>query len=495
MNSMQMKRREFLQTTATFSLAAASGVFCRQAFAAQAIDMRIGASDLRVLPVLTYNLTQRQQARSWRPWGDVQTEDAVKDELARIQSEVTNLSNTAEFGLKIAKPEKVSTAQQAAALDVSNADALLVYASGGGTEVLDALAGLKKPMVIFVRERSGPYYLWHEIVDSRFIRSHTDAPKQTNASLEDVVVDDQAEVLWRLRALYGLKNTIGRRIICVGGPSGWSCPEAPDRARQRFQINMITVQIPEVNALIEAARKDPAAVEKSKTQAHEYMSARGVTSEISEQAVAEAFLLKNIFHDLMVKHNACAVTTNGCMGSYAGIMPCLTLTLTNDDGYMAYCEADFVNIPAGILMHYISGRPTYFCNPTFPHNGRMLFAHCTAPRRMDGSRLEPVTLVTHYESDHGAATHVHFRRGQLVTVIKPDFEAKHWLAITGRVVDSPVLATCRAQIEIALDPDTQDVIRNMRGFHCQIAYDDWTREVAYAAKKVGIDVQLLPKKA
>ncbi|MGC8991548.1 MAG: hypothetical protein ACP5MD_15640, partial [Verrucomicrobiia bacterium] len=72
MNSMQMKRREFLQTTATFSLAAASGVFCRQAFAAQAIDMRIGASDLRVLPVLTYNLTQRQQARSWRPWGDVQ---------------------------------------------------------------------------------------------------------------------------------------------------------------------------------------------------------------------------------------------------------------------------------------------------------------------------------------------------------------------------------------------------------------------------------------
>jgi hypothetical protein len=217
--------------------------------------------------------------------------------------------------------------------------------------------------------------------------------------------------------------------------------------------------------------------------------------EIGKDAVAEAFLLKALFRDLMNQHGACAVTTNGCMGSYAGIMPCLTLTLTNDDGYMAYCESDFVNIPAGILMHYIAGRPTYFCSPTFPHEGRMLFAHCTAPRRMDGQKLEPVTLVTHYESDHGAATHVHFPKSQPVTVIKPDFEAKHWLALTGKIVDSPFLATCRAQIEIALDADTQDVIRNMRGFHCQIAYGDWTREVAYAAKKVGIEVQRLPKSA
>jgi hypothetical protein len=112
---------------------------------------------------------------------------------------------------------------------------------------------------------------------------------------------------------------------------------------------------------------------------------------------------------------------------------------------------------------------------------------------MDGRRLEPVTLVTHYESDWGAATHVNFRKGQAVTIVKPDFEARHWLALTGRIVDTPFLATCRGQIEIGLDADTQEVIRNMRGFHCQIAYGDWSREVGYAAKKVGIDVQRLAK--
>lgn len=495
MNSLPMKRREFLQTTATFSLAAASGFLSRQALAAEPLDMRIGASDLRLQPVLIYGLTQRQPGRSWRPWGDIQTEAAVTEEIARIERELKDLSGGADFGLTVLPPARVNGRPQVEALKEAKADALLVYASGGGTDLLEAMAGLGKPMVIFVRNKSGPYYLWHEIVDSRFLRSHTDAVKQTNASLEDVVVDEQADILWRLRGLYGLKNTVGRRIICVGGPSGWACPQAPERARQRFQLDMVTVTIPEVNALIEAARQDTAAVERSRQEAADYLNGRGVTSEISKQAVAEAFLLKALFRDLMRKHDACAVTTNGCMASYAGIMPCLTLTLTNDDGYMAYCESDFVNIPAGILMHYIAGRPTYFCNPTIPHEGRMLFAHCTAPRRMDGHKLEPVTLVTHYESDHGAATHVHFPKGQTVTIIKPDFEARHWLALTGRIVDHPFLATCRAQIEIALDADTQDVIRNMRGFHCQIAYGDWTREVTYAAKKVGIEVQCLRRGA
>lgn len=493
MNCLEMKRREFLKSTATFGFAAASGLLCRQAFAAQTVDMRVGATDLRLQPVLMYGLTKPQAGgRSWRPWGDVQTEEAVADELKRIDHELKRLASGAEFGMSVLATAKVNARAQAEALKEANADVLLVYASGGWTDLLEALAGLGKPMILFVRNKSGPYYLWHEIVDSRFLRRHTDAVKQTNAGLEDVVVDDQGEILWRLRALYGLKNTVGRRILCIGGPGGWACPQAPERARERFQLDMVTIPIPEVNALIESARQD-ATVERCRQEAKDYMEARGVDSEITQEAVAQAFLLKSVFRDLMQKHEACAVTTNACMNSYAGIMPCLTLTLTNDDGYMAYCESDFVNIPAGILMHYIAGRPTYFCNPTIPQNGRMLFAHCTAPRRMNGHKLEPVTLVTHYESDHGAATHVHFPRGQQVTVIKPDFEAKHWLALTGKITDNPVVSTCRAQIEVALDADTQDVIRNMRGFHCQIAYGDWTREVGYAAKKVGIEVQRLQR--
>ena len=110
-----------------------------------------------------------------------------------------------------------------------------------------------------------------------------------------------------------------------------------------------------------------------------------------------------------------------------------------------------------------------------------------------GAADEPAEIVTHYESDHGAATHVFFQKGQLLTILKPDFAATHWLALTGKILDTPFLDTCRAQVEVALDADTQDVARNLRGFHCMLAYGDYVREVAYAARKVGIKVQTLPK--
>jgi L-fucose isomerase-like protein len=86
---------------------------------------------------------------------------------------------------------------------------------------------------------------------------------------------------------------------------------------------------------------------------------------------------------------------------------------------------------------------------------------------------------------------VAFRKGQILTIIKPDFGAKNWLALTGKIVGTPWLPTCRAQVEVELDADTQDVLQNLRGFHCMLAYGDYTREVAYAAKKVGITVQTL----
>ncbi len=492
-------RRAFLRTGSVVSLTmATAGPFGRNAGnafgadpAVPALDMQKGASELVVQPVLMYAIPKRVEGRSWRSWGSLQSEESVQQEAAKIDGELKQIRESAGFALRTLPLAKVTSVEQAAALKDTEADVVLVYAAGGGTNILNSLADAGKRMVIFIRHRKGAYYLWDEIVHSRFLRSHTDSIQQQKAGIDDVAVDDNEEIQWRLRALYGLKNTINRRIICVGGPSGWACPQAPDLARERFQLDMVTIEIPELNAIIEAARQDGPLMAECRKKASKYIHADGVTLETTEEAVAGSFLLKKLFHDLMDKHECFAVTTRGCMGSYAGIMPCLTLTLINDDGYMAYCEGDFVAIPAHILTHFVCGNPTYFCNPTFPHKGRMMFAHCTAPRRLDGENLAPVELVTHYESDHGAATHVHFPKGQLVTIIKPDFEAKSWLAFTGKILGAPFIDTCRAQVEIALNADTADVLNNLRGFHCVLAYGDVTREVTYAAKKVGIGVQTL----
>jgi len=492
-------RREFLRAGAVVSLTvAASNRFGRDvAYAleededADALDMQKGAKELVVQPVLMCAIPKRVEGRSWRNWGSLQSEEAVRKEVARIDGELKQIRESAGFNLRTLPLAKATSVEHVGSLKESEADVMLVYAAGGWTNILDAIAGLGKRMIIFIRHRKGGYYLWDEIVHSRFLRGHTDTIQRQDVGIDDVAVDDNEEIQWRLRALYGLKNTIGRRIICVGGPGGWSCPRAPDLARERFQLDMVTVKIPELNAMIEAARKDEQLMAQCRDKMNKYVGAEGVTLTTTKEAVAGSFLLKKLFHELMDKHECSAVTTRGCMGSYAGIMPCLTLTLINDDGYMAYCEGDFVAIPAHILTHFTCGNPTYFCNPTFPHKGRMMFAHCTAPRRMDGKNLAPTEIVTHYESDCGAATHVHFPEGQLLTIIKPDFEAKRWLAFTGKILGSPFIDTCRAQVEVSLNADTADVLNNLRGFHCVLAYGDHIKEVTYAAKKVGIEVQTL----
>jgi L-fucose isomerase-like protein len=86
-------------------------------------------------------------------------------------------------------------------------------------------------------------------------------------------------------------------------------------------------------------------------------------------------MLEDIFIRLMDKFSFRAITVNNCMGT---IMPlaestaCLTLSLLNDAGYLAFCESDFVIIPSGILLANISGKPVFLNDPTYPHDNPIL---------------------------------------------------------------------------------------------------------------------------
>ena len=111
---------------------------------------------------------------------------------------------------------------------------------------------------------------------------------------------------------------------------------------------------------------------------------------------------------------------------------CLSLSTLNDDGYLAFCESDFVVIPSGILLANICGKPMFLNDPTYPHDGVITLAHCTAPRKMDGNSLEPVRLLTHLESDYGAAPKVEMRVGPAVTNIVPDFKSRALAGLVGR---------------------------------------------------------------
>jgi hypothetical protein len=168
---------------------------------------------------------------------------------------------------------------------------------------------------------------------------------------------------------------------------------------------------------------------------------------------------------------------------------CMPLSLLNDEGLMAFCESDFVVIPSGILLRYISGKPSFLNDPTHPHDGITTCAHCTAPRRMNGKDLEPVKVLTHFESDYGAAPKVQFCKGQVVTNVIPDFACKKWLGFRGKIIDHPSYDICRSQFDCTIEGDWKKLLEDMQGFHWMTCYGDYLREVGYALKKVGIEWQ------
>ncbi|UCG15327.1 MAG: hypothetical protein JSV19_08505 [Phycisphaerales bacterium] len=448
---------------------------------------------LVVKPVLMYETYTSRPQTSWRSWGGIQTPQDVDAERGKIHGELQALQKMADFPLDVLPLSPVRNAGDVGNMtDAGQADAILVYAAGGWAEILDALAALGKDMIMFVRYKSGPVYLWYEIVHPRFLRAHTDHPAQKGFDFHDVVVDEQEEVLWRLRALCGLKNAIGTRIIAIGGPGGWSQggARAPELARERFKLDIQTVSYAELGQLLKDARSDEAAVRRARDEAAAYLSAPGVVLETDKAFVENCFVMDQVFHSLLAKAEARAITINACMGT---IMPvsettaCLNLTLLNDAGYLAFCESDFVVIPSGILLSAISGRPPFLHNPTYPHKGIITLAHCTAPRKMDGKTLEPARIVTHYESDYGAAPKVEMRKGQQVTIINPDFAAERWLGISGEIVDAPFHPICRSQIDVRFQGDGDRLTEEMRGFHWMLVYGDYLREVGYALKRTPIE--------
>ena len=177
---------------------------------------------LKVQPVLTYHLPKRREATSWREWGGLQTEADVAAEKAQITRELAKLSGAADFPLEILPLAAVQSVEQAAPIAKGGHDVLLMYAAGGSGRVLETLTLPEKWNLMFLRHQPGPVYLWYEIVHPRFLRKTVDEYGEPGMNPQDVVVDSQTEILYRLRALHGLKNTLYKRIVAVGGAGGWA---------------------------------------------------------------------------------------------------------------------------------------------------------------------------------------------------------------------------------------------------------------------------------
>jgi L-fucose isomerase-like protein len=496
-----MNRREFVGlTTAGFAgslwgLASSTAVPVSQdAWDPERPPVCTGKT-LIVQPILMYRVAERREATSWKSWGGVQTDEAAAREAETISRELDSLAGQADFPVKTLPVAKVKSVAEAARVHEGEYDALVLYAASGSGDLLQACFTPQKnrDTIIFVRESSGPAYYWYEALSTKYLQTGRPADNSWlnhgGPHVEDVVVDDAGELFWRLRSLYALKNFVDTRIVALGGPWGKYAPEAPQVAREKYRLNIIEVSYDDVTARVQAALQDTRAVATAQRQADRYLALPDTTLLTDRKFVVNAFLLYGVFKDLLREHEAPAFTIQGCMGRILPIAqttPCLALSLLNDEGLMAFCESDFVIIPAGILLHYLSGRPVFLHNSTFPHNGIVTCAHCSAPRRLDGTRYQPATIMTHYESEYGAAPKVEMPLGGRVTFIDPEYATNRWLGFTGLIKSNPSYEICRSQQDVQIEGDWRKLVNEVRDSHWMMAPGDYLKELACATRKLGI---------
>ncbi len=491
-----ISRRVFLQSmgTASIALTDARSVEPQPPATVPAGDPKQpfprGAA-LRVKPILVYDVPTRKDKTSWRNYGGISTVEAAHAESARIEKELGELKNKADFPIELQTTELLDSQSKLSQIVPGDTDLFIVYAAGFCTAW-----PLKKPMIMFVRHRTAPFYLGYEIAHWRFLRQNGDLFALKGFDTDDVIVDSYDEMLWRLRALYGLKNARGTKMLTVGGLSAYSDEaqeNGPRVAKEFWGFEFVDVTNEEFAKRLATARKDPAVVRQVDAQTAGLLKLPNVRLETQRKFVFNSYMALHVCRQLLNETGASNFGFSQCMGheqiSMLDTPPCFVLSLANDEGHTAYCHTDLSHTMPGVLLRWTASRPSFVCNSHYPNDGLFLVAHCQAPRRMNGLDYEPATIMTHYESNYGAACKTHYTKGQVVTVIIPNLRCTKWQGFRGTIVDSPSYPACRSQMEISVDGDWRRLLREMEGFHTQIVYGDYTREIGYALKKLGGQMQ------
>jgi L-fucose isomerase-like protein len=301
------------------------------------------------------------------------------------------------------------------------------------------------------------------------------------------------ELVSKLGAIYGIVNTMGKTVISLGYPSGMDKIDFTSLTmiRKKFGTKLKNVSYNQLAVLLEEKKKDAAYMSRVEKQAEAYLAQPHVTLKTGKEFIARNFLLKNIIVDMMEENNTYAFAIGQCMSGIAPIAEttaCMSLGLLNDDDYVATCEGDFVVAPGQMMLNSICGKPTFLVDPTWANNGMVSLAHCAGTAKMDGKKFDKIDVMTHYESDYGAAQRCHLEVGRVVTVLIPDFNVEKYILFTGKVLETPKANMCRSHVDISINGDYKKLNKIMRGFHWLMCYDDCMDQMKYALEKVGIEV-------
>lgn len=361
------------------------------------------------------------------------------------------------------------------------ADALVIVhlsGHGGETPILTKLVEVGLPTIVFSQPFSGHGWMYF--------------PQWRKAGHKVVLVassdwSDLEKAIALLRAPVWMKRT---RIIAVGSPHGTAEACSPEKVKEKFGAELITIPNERIHETM--AKVD---LKEAEREAEEYWirPARAIVEPKREEIVQSARMFLAVKR-IMAEERAQAICSIYCMGDPRG---CLTFSKLNDMGYVGGCEGDIDSTLTMLIFAYAFGVPGFISDPVIDvSRNAMIHFHCTSATKMDGpdGKRLPFRIRSQTDSGAGVSLEVEHRVGQPVTCAKLVHLDK-MLFVTGKILwTSRNPLACRTQFAQSV-PDARSLFLRwgegviqgdvMTLLHRVVFYGDYSKQLPDLAALMG----------
>lgn len=260
------------------------------------------------------------------------------------------------------------------------------------------------------------------------------------------------------------------RILLVGYTQEWVVSASVDtrEMERRLGISSVHIGLEELFAEYDACASRE---EEAASLAEEYAGCARERLEPSSGQLQNALRLYLALKNLLLKYgcNAMAISCFS-LAKTLGVTACTALSLINDEpGTIAACEGDLDAAVSMIVGKAVTGLPVFMGNPVYSLKNTLDIVHCTAPRRLLTSAVQPYDLRSHHETGLSVSQRVEVSGPADATIFRIGDEFRRAVVFEAPLLDNPRLDTCRTQFRFGLK-DWERTFDQMLGCHHMVIF-------------------------
>jgi len=423
-------------------------------------------------------------------------------EISKLQMESDKWSQKADINAEFVIKKWIKSNEDLRELkrQASDIDGVIVYiltTSLNYNLLFETIKELNKPTLAFTK----PYHslAWPELASLQ----------KEGLPILSISSSNEADLFSGLRALHAYIQLKGSKVLVISTPEEISLETlhqsdiyVGDRAyNEKYYkkvLEFLDLEFVDYRDFVEIMENIPdeeaEAIAKSLKE-NAYWIREGVTDDKLLDAVKVYLAMKK----LIKEKKADAITMN-CFTillrdiNALPVTPCIALSLLNDEGIPAACEADLNSMIMQILFNHLAKKPSWIVDPVIDFNDNIVVhAHCTAPTKMKGytEEGEPYAIDTHDESGKPATIRTKMSIGQTITGAQISSDFTKLIAHKAVIENTPIIdIACRTKVEFKIEDAKKYLWNYLSPLHRVVVYDDLLKELEYISRFMGLEFYL-----